>query len=157
MADLEREIGELGGAVKALIPALNKLEERQHDASRQAASADVRTEALRKEFDQVRERHAKHISDLFERTQDCVKERELHNSQIDSLRRDVRAVVKAEAESAVKGASASVDRVSNRLRDVEDYVDAKRKAEAGFAKKAWDVVKIILAALVGAGASRLFS
>lgn len=151
MADLEREIGELSGTLKYLQPALAKLEERQQESARLAAAADVRAENLRKEFDQTKSRNSEHLQGIFTRLGHLETGNGARKTQIDTLNGNVRSIVKAEL-GPVLGV---VGRFDNRVGELEKIEAARAKREAGLWQKVWDVVKILLAAAVGAGVSAL--
>ncbi len=114
--NLEHELGELNGQLKALVPALERQEERMRQTESRAAGAEARLEALRKEFDEYRKNTASRIGTLFTKSENA-------GTQIQS------------AKTAAEKAQADVEAL-------------KTKYE-GVGKKIWDVVKIILGAVLG--------
>lgn len=63
--NLEQQIGELTGTLRALVPALEKVEERVHLAEERAAILKTKYEALRTEFDDFRTKTGNRIAELY--------------------------------------------------------------------------------------------
>lgn len=65
MADLPQHIGELTGQLKSLVPALERLDDRQSIADMKAAALEANHLSLRKEFDEVKSKNSDRLGSLF--------------------------------------------------------------------------------------------
>ena len=65
--NLEHQLGELNGQLKALIPTLSGMENRLREAEAKAAGAEARYEALRNEFDQYKTETGNAVGILFKK------------------------------------------------------------------------------------------
>jgi chromosome segregation ATPase len=140
----EAQLGDLSGQLKALVPTLDRVEERLHQAQMEAAAAEARNQNLRKDFDDLKTKISNRLADIYKRIQDGLVDGTNHKNEVGNLRRDI----KEDVNSVV---SPIVARVSN----LETYVgELKRKYESRGAK-IWDIVKILIAAGAGAALTKL--
>lgn len=66
-ANLDQQLGELSGQLKAVIPTLERLEGRQAEGDKAAAAAGAREQGLRKEFDDFRLRVSARLGEHYRR------------------------------------------------------------------------------------------
>lgn len=143
--DLEREIGELSGVLKSLAPSLEKMEERVNKAQTHAAAAQATYDAFRKEFDEWKTKVSYRLADIFQRI-DLLKTGDLQSrNNLENLRNSVRDTIKREMNT-----------YDLRLKGVESVIGRIKKREAGVLSKLWEIVKIVIAAVIGAAVSLLF-
>lgn len=114
---LEQKLGELSGILKGLTPALERLEHRQNETEREASTAKERTEGMRRELEELKNRSAERFKDLYGKCSDSVGDHRDNSTKIGLLEQDIKAL---------------------------------QKKEEGLGQKAWDVIKILLAAAVTA-------
>lgn len=111
--NLEQQLGELSGQLKALAPSLERLEGRVREVESQVSAATHRLEAMKTDLGDYKKQNDSFIKKLSDKTQ---------------VLRDG-------------------------LRSLTDQVALLSKKDEGFSQKAWEIVKLLLAAGVGAGAS----
>lgn len=142
--NFEQQLGDLSGQLKALMPTLERMEERLHQAQIDAAAAEARNQALRREFDDLKTKVSSRLADLYKKIDGVALENNNLKNQNGNLKRDIREAV-----------SHAVGPVTARISAVEtEFAAIKAKSESVW-KKVWEVVKILLAAGVGAGVSLL--
>jgi chromosome segregation ATPase len=64
-SNLEQQLGELTGYLKALGPVLQKVEERQSEGDKKAAGMEAKLEAIRTEFNEVKVKVSNRIGELY--------------------------------------------------------------------------------------------
>jgi chromosome segregation ATPase len=140
----EAQLGDLSGQLKALVPTLDRVEERLHQAQMEAAAAEARNQNLRKDFDDLKTKISTRLADIYKRIQDGLLDGTNHKNEVANLKRDIK--------EAVDSAMAPLEK---RVKDVETYTaELKKKSESRWAK-VWDVAKIVLAAGGGALITKL--
>jgi chromosome segregation ATPase len=140
----EQQLGDLSGQLKALVPTLDRVEERLHQAQMEAAAAEARNQNLRKDFDDQKTKVSARLADIYKRIQDGLVDGTNHKNDVANLRRDI----KEDVNSAV---SPVVTRVGN----VETYVAELKKKYESRGAKIWDIAKIMIAAGAGAVLTKL--
>lgn len=118
---LDQQLGELYGTLKGIVPALERLDDRQNEIERKVSAIEANHDGLRREFDLQQSKASNRDRDLYDK---C------HN-----------------AEKAHLGNANAIETIK---KEVEDL----KSREQGFAQKAWDVFKILLAA--GAAAATTY-
>jgi chromosome segregation ATPase len=116
---LDQQLGELYGTLKGIVPALERLDDRQNEVERKVSAIEANHNGLRREFDLQQNNARNRDKDLYDK---C------HNAE------------KAHLENAN-----AIETIQKDIKDLKDR-------EQGFAQKAWDVFKILLAA-AGAAAT----
>lgn len=113
MPNLEQQLGEISGQLKALVPTIQSLEARVRDVESQVSAATIRLEGLR--------------TDLTEH--------------------------KDKSDVALKQLSTKAQGLRDSLRTLNEQMTRIIKKSDGASQKIWDIVKLVLAAGIGAGAS----
>lgn len=142
MPDLEERVGSLAGQLKNLVPALERMETRQNALSTEVASlgADIRN--LKDALSTLR---GGELRDIFQRLNAAENLQGTLQTSLNGLIRECKGFSqKSELEHLRRECDGCA-----RQSDVEDL---KRKSESA-AKKMWDVMKVLLAAVVGASAT----
>lgn len=162
--NLEHELGQLNGQLKALVPALERQEERMRQADLRAAGAEARLEALRKEFDEYKTKTANRIGELYKKAETTATQAQLAKGMAANAQADIDAMASLDAQvtaaqAAADKAQADVDRwgdigagisAAKAAADTAQAdVNAVKAARDGIGKKIWDVVKIVLGAIAG--------
>lgn len=137
--DLGRDLGELRGQLDALIPTLERMEERLHQAEVAAAREEARNQGLRKEFDELRAKISKRIADLYEGLDHHTLANHNLKNDISTLKRDIAVAVEE-----------GCGPLEVRLKDVEAVQASAKARNEGWKMKFWKVVEIFLAAGTGA-------
>lgn len=143
--NFEQDLGELSGQLKALMPTLERMEARLLQAQVAAAGDEARNQALRKEFDDLKLKVSNRLADLYKRVSDAALESNNLKNQNGFLKRDIKEAV-----------GKAFQPIQTRLTDVETKLIAIEEKKKSIWTKVWDIVKILLAAGVGAGVSALF-
>lgn len=130
--NLERQIGELSGILKSLVPALERLESRMNLAETTAAGNAVEVQHMIKQFVSFRD-HMSRIIEEFKK--DAADENGRQNLEL-------------------KGLSKELSVVSGAIEGVEAQLAVIQKRSDGIWKKVWDVGKIVAAAALGALAAK---
>lgn len=141
--NFEQDLGELSGQLKALMPTLERMEARLHQAQIDAAAAEARNQALRKEFDDLRGKVSNRLADLYKRAQDVVVENGKIKNQNGNLKRDIREAV-----------NNAVQPLLTRVTDLETKLSAIEEKKKSVWSKVWEVAKILMAAGVGAAVTK---
>jgi len=136
--DFEQDLGELSGQLKALMPTLERMEARLHTAQIDAAAAEARNQAMRREFDDLRSKVSNRVADLYNRIENIGKESNNLRNDNGNLKRDIKEAVK----NATQPLLTRVGLIENKFTALE----AKKKS---IWAKVWDITKILLAAGVG--------
>lgn len=89
LPNLEGQLGELTGHIRALVPVLDKVEERQNQADKKAAAAEAKHDALRAEFTDLRKSSSNHINALYKRNDGVHIENETRKNEIATVGREV--------------------------------------------------------------------
>jgi len=138
---LEQQLGKVSGQLEALAPALDKMDDRLRQAETRAAGSEARFEALRKEFDEYKIKVTNRIGTLFNKAENLAKgDAESKNVAKEIVEAEKNALEAKTAATAAQTMAAEAKRISEELR-------TERK---GWGKKIWDVVKMVLAALISA-------
>jgi chromosome segregation ATPase len=142
--NFEQELGDLSGQLKALMPTLERMEGRLHQAQIDAAAAEARNQALRKDFDDLKGKVSNRLADLYHRLEVVVLDNTNLKNHNGNLKRDIKDAV----ERSVGPLRTKVLDSESKLATIEE------KKKSGWSK-VWEVVKILIAAGVGAGVSKL--
>lgn len=140
--NFEQDLGELSGQLKALMPTLERMEARLHQAQIDAAGAEARNQATRKEFDDLKTKISNRLADLYKRIENAAVENNNLKNQNGNLKRDIKDAVQKVAQPLL-----------GRLSVIEDKFKALEDKKKSIWTKVWDVAKILLAAGVGAAVS----
>lgn len=89
MANLEGQLGELNGYLKALVPVLDRVEDRQAAADQKAAAAGAKHDGLRAEFNDLRTKVSNRIAEHYKAIGSLGKETNNQKNEIDTLKREV--------------------------------------------------------------------
>lgn len=143
--NFEQDLGELSGQLKALLPTLERMEARLHTAQIDAAAAEARNQATRKEFDDLKGKVSNRLADLYKRIDTVAIDNNNLKNQNGNHKRDLKLSV----QNAVQPVLTRVEAIEAKFTILEE----KKKS---IWNKVWEVVKILLAAGVGAGVSKLF-
>lgn len=87
--NLEGQLGELTGHIRALVPVLDKVEERQNQADKKAAAAEAKHDALRAEFTDNKKSSSNHINALYKKNDGVHIENETRKNEIATVSREV--------------------------------------------------------------------
>lgn len=140
----EQQLGDLSGQLKALVPTLDRVEERLHQAQMDAAGAEARNQSLRKDLDDLRTKISLRLADVYKRIENVLLQVTNHKNDASNLKRDIK--------EAVRGAAGPIEK---RVSELETYAaELKKKSESRWSK-VWDIAKIVIAAGVGAGLTKL--
>jgi len=142
--NFEQDLGELSGQLKALMPTLERMEARLHQAQIDAAAAEARNQALRKEFDDLKTKVSNRLADLYKKAQDAALENGKIKNQNGNLKRDIKEAV-----------NNAVQPLLTRVTDLETKLTAIEEKKKSIWNKAWEVAKILMAAGVGAVVTKL--
>lgn len=143
-SNFEQELGELSGQLKALLPTLERMEARLHTAQIDASAAEARNQATRKEFDDLKVKISNHLTDIYKRIDVIALDTNSLKNQNGNHKKDLKLSV----QNAVQPVLTRVDTIEAKFTALEE----KKKS---IWNKVWEVVKILLAAGVGAGVSKL--
>lgn len=143
--NFEQDLGELSGQLKTLMPTLERMEARLLQAQVAAAGDEARNQALRKEFDDLKLKMSNRVADLYSRVGAAALENTNLKNQNGNLKRDIREAV-----------ANAVRPLMTRVTDIETKLAAMEEKRKSIWIKAWEVVKILLAAGVGAGVTKMF-
>src|SRR4029079_17312274 len=91
--NFEQDLGELSGQLKALLPTLERMEARLHQAQIDAAGAEARNQALRKEFDDLRTKISNRLADLYKRADNSTIETNNLKNQNGHLKRESKTAI----------------------------------------------------------------
>lgn len=143
--NFEQDLGELSGLVKMLMPTLERMEARLLQAQVAAAGDEARNQALRKEFDDLKLKISNRLADLYAKVGASALENSNLKNQNGNLKRDIKEAV-----------GNAVRPLLTRVTDLEAKFTAMEEKKKSIWLKIWDVAKILLAAGVGAGVSKIF-
>ena len=143
--NFEQDLGELSGQLKALMPTLERMEARLLQAQVAAAGDEARSQALRKEFDDLRNKVSARLADLYKKIEAVSLDNNNLKNQNGNLKRDIREAVANTARPLM-----------TRIGDIETKLAAMEEKKKSIWLKVWEVVKILLAAGVGAVVSKIF-
>lgn len=115
MPNLEGQLGELTGHLRALVPTLEKVEARQNEDAKIAAGEKAKLEALRSEFNDLRQKVSARIGEHYKSLGLLSGKNVDRKNEIETLQADVK--------------------------DLKDRND-------GFKQKIWEVVKIVITAVL---------
>jgi chromosome segregation ATPase len=142
--NFEQQLGDLSGQLKALVPTLDRVEERLHQSQMDAVAAEARNQSLRKDFDDLKNKISLRLADIYKRIENALVSGTNHKNDLVNLKRDIREVV-----------NTALDPVLKRVEQVESYVAELKKKYESRGAKLWDIVKILIAAGAGAGLTKL--
>lgn len=124
--NLEHQIGELSGIMQGLVPALERLEARMNAAEKTAAGNAVEVQHMIQQFVAFRDQMTRSIEQFKLKT----------------------------ANEAGRQAQ-KILRMETTLKTISGEVQSIQKRRDGFWKKAWDVAKLLIAAVLGAVGTKL--
>lgn len=136
--NFEQDLGELSGQLKALMPTLERMEARLHQAQIDAAGAEARNQATRKEFDDVKTKISNRLADIYKRIDSGARESDHLKNQNGNVKRDIKDAVTKVAEPLL-----------NRISVIEDKFTALEEKRKNVWLKVWDIAKILIAAGIG--------
>lgn len=136
--NFEQDLGELSGQLKALMPTLERMEARLHQAQIEAAGAEARNQATRKEFDDLKTKISNRLADIYKRIDNGARESDHIKNQNGNLKRDIKEAVTKVAEPLL-----------TRIGVIENKFTALEEKKKSIWMKVWDIVKILLAAGLG--------
>lgn len=142
--NFEQQLGDLSGQLKALVPTLDRVEERLHQSQMDAAAAEARNQNLRKDFDDLKSKISMRLADIYKRIEKALVDGTNHKNEVSNLKRDIRETVNTTAASII-----------TRVQQLETYVAELKKKYESRTAKIWDITKILLAAGVGAVLTKL--
>lgn len=142
--NFEQDLGELSGQLKALMPTLERMEGRLHQAQIDAAAAEARNQGLRKEFDDLKIKISNRLADLYKKAENAALENGKIRNQNGNLKRDIKEAV-----------THAVEPLLTRVTDLEEKLAAMEEKKKSIWSKVWDIAKILMAAGVGAVVSKL--
>lgn len=134
MANLEGQLGELTGYLKALIPALDRVEERQSQADRKAASAEAKHDAIRAEFNEFKLKVSNRIAELYKKLGEGATANLERKGETEALGKEVYAVTGA----------------------IGKEISAIKAKNDGVKQKIWDLLKIVITIILTYGATKLW-
>jgi chromosome segregation ATPase len=137
--NFEQDLGELSGQLKALMPTLERMEGRLHQAQIDAAAAEARNQGLRKEFDDLKTKISNRLADLYKKAEVFAVENGKLKNQNGNLKRDIKEAV-----------TNAVQPLLTRVTDLETKFAAIEEKKKSIWNKVWEVAKILMAAGVGA-------
>jgi len=143
--NFEQDLGELSGQLKALMPTLERMEARLHQAQIDAAAAEARNQATRKEFDDLKAKISNRLADIYKRIENVAIEAGSLKTQNGSNKKDMKQTV----QNTVLPLMTRVDAIEKKFAEMEE----KKKS---LGAKAWEVAKILLAAGAGLLGSKIF-
>lgn len=142
--NFEQDLGELSGQLKALMPTLERMEARLHQAQIDAAGGEARNQALRREFDDLKTKVSNRLADLYKKAEVAVVENGKIKNQNGNLKRDIKEAVTNAAQPLL-----------TRVTDLETKLSAIEEKKKSIWNKVWEVAKILMAAGVGAVVTKL--
>lgn len=86
---LEKQLGEFNGILKGMVPAMERLEERQGKVEREASAMAERAEGLRRDLDEQKTRCGSRAADLYKKCNEAVAGNQENIVEIQTLQRDV--------------------------------------------------------------------
>lgn len=140
----ERQLGDLSGQLRALVPTLDRVEERLHQAQMDASAAEARNQNLRKEVDDLKTKVSNRLADIYKQIREALVEQTNHKNEVANLKRDIKESV-----------NEAVAPIGKKVGECETFVAELKKKYESRSAKIWDVVKIVLAALAGAFITKL--
>lgn len=140
----EQQLGDLSGQLKALVPTLDRVEERLHQAQMEAAAAEARNQTARKDLDDFKQKMSNRLADIYKRIENSLLDGTNHKNEISNLKRDIKEVVNTE-----------VGPIVTRVGTLETYVAELKKKYESRGAKIWDLAKIAIAAGAGAVLTKL--
>lgn len=99
--NLEERLGELTGQLKGLVPALEKLEERQRDLEKQVTTTETQLKGLQEEFKTHRDKTGGYVRDLYGRTDRCASDGKRQWDAIGAIEKSIESA-KSGKESVVQ-------------------------------------------------------
>ncbi len=143
--NFEQDLGELSGQLKALMPTLERMEARLHQAQIEAAGSEARNQAMRKEFDDLKSKVSNRMADIYKRIETVNTEATALKTQNGSNKKDMKVTVHN-----------SLLPILTRLDTIETKLSAMEEKKKSIGLKIWEVVKILLAAGAGLLGSKIF-
>jgi len=87
---LEQQLGELNGVLKGLVPALERLENRQNETEREASAVGERLEGLRRIVDETKVHSGDRFKDLYEKCNQSMKDHKDNETKLKIIEIDVK-------------------------------------------------------------------
>ncbi len=146
---LEHKIGQLSGELHGLLPNLERMERLQDELQKGLARAqsDIQHQ------DGTLERQKTHQDEVFRRLNELEGTAGTANNEMGHLKR---AVDQFPTTYATKGEVGTVQGAMSNYAVKAEFKELKRKVE-GVSTKVWDIVKLVVAALLGAGGAWLIT
>lgn len=91
---LEQKLGELIGELRALVPALEKVEERLLKLEEKTVQTETRLQALRAEYDEFRKRVSTHMGRHYTKMEGVIAENAQFATELDALKKAVASASK---------------------------------------------------------------
>jgi len=142
--NFEQDLGELSGQLKALMPTLERMEARLHQAQIDAAAAEARNQATRKEFDDLKGKISNRLADIYKRIENVAVEAGSLKTANGSNKKDMKQTVHN-----------TVLPILTRLDAIDAKFELMEEKKKSIGSKVWEVVKILLAAGAGLLGSKL--
>lgn len=89
MPNLEGQLGELTGQLRALAPVLDRVEDRQATADKKVAAAEAKHDGLRAEFNDLRQKVSSRIADHYKAIDTLGKENNDRKNEIHAIKQDI--------------------------------------------------------------------
>lgn len=86
---LEKHLGELNGLLQGMVPAIERLEERQGKAERDAATLLERAEGIRRDMEDQKTRCGGRAVDLYKKCGDAISGNQQNVLDIQALQKEV--------------------------------------------------------------------
>lgn len=86
---LEKQLGEFNGILQGMVPAIERLEERQGKTEREAATLAERVEGVRRDIEDQKTRCGGRAADLYKKCNDAVAGHQENVVEIQTLQKDV--------------------------------------------------------------------
>lgn len=140
---LEQQIGKLSGELHGLLPNLERMERLQDELQKGLARAQSDIQHLTATVD----RQKNHQDEVFRRLNELEGAAGTTDNEIGHIKR---AVDQFPTQYATKGEVGGIHGALGNYAVKAEFDELKRKVE-GVSTKIWDLVKILAAALLGAG------
>lgn len=131
MPNLEGQLGELTGHLRALVPALEKVENRQNNADQKAAGMEAKLEGIRHEFNELKLKVSNRIGEHYKSI-----------NELDKLLKGLENEI-GDRKTEIEGCALKTEVVA-----CETRVAALEAKSDGTKQKIWDVVKILITAVL---------
>jgi seryl-tRNA synthetase len=86
---LEQKLGELTGELRALVPALEKVEDRLLKLEEKTVQTETRLQALRTEYDEFRKKVSTHMGRHYTKMEGLISENGKRDAELEALKKTV--------------------------------------------------------------------